>query len=136
MKYFKVCGSCGKDYDIEADPQDEQEYKTIQDQIGKKGGLCEPCASITIPDDGCMELKSPPMTGQYLRQAEMADLYNRTTAVSLIKIAEKYNAVITAPIQGQEGMEILCDPKDAEAIEREILSYKRQLSKVRVYTSM
>jgi hypothetical protein len=148
MKYFKVCVTCGKDYEIDANPQTEQEYKNIQDQVGKKGGLCATCTNTNYYDDGSMDLKPhrrfvssdgqyiSQLTGQYLQQAEIADLYDRAMAVSLIDIAEKYNATITTSIQGQEGMEIHCDPKDAEAIEREILSYKRHLAKIRVYASM
>ena len=146
MKYFKVCVTCSKDYEIEANPQTEQEWKNIQSQVGKKGGLCTTCTNTNYYDDGGMDLKAPPRDkfvasdyqyiGQYLQQAEAADLYNRAMAVSLIEIANKYNATITTAAQGQEGMEILCDPKDAEAIEREILSYKRHLTKIRAYVSI
>lgn len=92
MKYFKVCVTCGKDYEIEADPKDQQDWKNIQSQVGKKGGLCTNCTNTNYYDDGSMDLKT---------------------------IAEKYNVVFSLNQDGS--IEANCPPGvDPDMILREV----------------
>ncbi len=92
MKYFKVCVTCSKDYEIESDPKNEQDWKNIQSQVGKRGGLCTTCTNTNYYDDGSMDLK---------------------------EIADKYNAVFSLNQDGS--IEVKCPPGvDPDMILREV----------------